>query len=49
MTIILIAQETQVVVFEREPDDYTFIWVLATLAVALFIGFFWWIRRQRSS
>jgi hypothetical protein len=49
MTIFLIAQQTQVVVFEREPDDYTFIWFLAALAVVLFIVFFWRIRRQGQS
>jgi hypothetical protein len=40
-------QET-VVVFEKvqEPADYSFIWFAGILAVILFIGFFWWIRRQ---
>jgi len=40
-------QET-VVVFEKvqEPNDYSFIWFMGILAVILFIGFFWWIRRQ---
>jgi hypothetical protein len=42
----LLYQETQVFDFEPEPDDYSFIWFLVILAVVLFIGFFWWIRRQ---
>jgi len=51
-TIFLSAlyQETQVVTFEKvqEPADYSFIWFLGMLAVILFIGFFWWIRRQKA-
>jgi hypothetical protein len=48
--LILLYQTPQetVIVFEQvqEPADYTFIWLLGILAVILFIGFFWWIRRQ---
>jgi hypothetical protein len=48
--LILLYQAPQetVVRFEKvlEPPDYTFIWLLGILAVILFIGFFWWIRRQ---
>jgi membrane protein DedA with SNARE-associated domain len=42
-------QESQVFDFEPEPEDYSFIWFLAILAVILFIVFFWWIRRQSRS
>jgi hypothetical protein len=47
----LLYQDSQEVTFEmvQEPDDYSFIWLLAILAVILFPVFFWWIRRQNRS
>jgi hypothetical protein len=41
-------QQSQEVVFtlENKPDDYSFVWVVGALAVALFIVFFWRIRKQ---
>jgi hypothetical protein len=47
----LLYQDSQEVTFEKvqEPGDYSFIWLLAILAVILFPVFFWWIRRQNRS
>jgi hypothetical protein len=48
LSLLYQAPQETVVVFEQvqEPPDYSFIWFLAMLGVILFIGFFWWIRRQ---
>lgn len=48
LSLLYQAPQEAVVVFEKvqEPPDYSFIWFLTILAVILFIGFFWWIRRQ---
>jgi hypothetical protein len=48
LSLLYQAPQETVVVFEKvqDPPDYSFIWFMGILAVILFIGFFWWIRRQ---